>query len=272
VHPDGERVATGGTDRAIKLWKWGSDQPLAAFPAHGDWVRVLAFSPDGRLLASAGDDRLVKLWDVETAREVATLEAGTSYLDALAWSLDGSLLHAAGNDGIIHTWRIGQNELAFATDVDNRREVEDESLNGGYSYPGGVRGMAVSPDGKLLAAVGLTSLNVLDAADGKELLKQPGRGFGVAFHPSNEAGPDLAITGRAQSAKSPSIAARSMRPRSLRPSSRTRAPAIRNPCSRSNRQVTRRSARRSTARFSPACSRRESSPRLPRTTPSFCGG
>src|SRR5262245_12688801 len=29
VHPDGVRFATGGTDRRIKLWKWGQEQPLA---------------------------------------------------------------------------------------------------------------------------------------------------------------------------------------------------------------------------------------------------
>src|SRR5262249_27443538 len=28
VHPDGARVATGGADRRIKLWKWGQDQSL----------------------------------------------------------------------------------------------------------------------------------------------------------------------------------------------------------------------------------------------------
>src|SRR4051794_41221849 len=26
VHPDGSRVATGGADRRIKLWKWGQDK------------------------------------------------------------------------------------------------------------------------------------------------------------------------------------------------------------------------------------------------------
>src|SRR4051812_49289422 len=63
VHPDGARVATGGTDRQIKLWKWGQEQPLAAFRAHDDCVRAVRFSPDGNLLASAGDDSRVRLWD-----------------------------------------------------------------------------------------------------------------------------------------------------------------------------------------------------------------
>jgi WD40 repeat protein len=184
VHPDGQRVATGGADRAIKLWKWGQEEPLAAIKGHDEWVRTLAFSPDGSLLASAGDDRLVKLWDVETAQPVATLDPKTDYLDVLAWSPDGKTLHAGGSDGKIHSWAIEQKALLRATDIDNRRAIEDEPLNGGFSYPGGIRGMASSGDGKLLAAVGLTSLVVLDA-QGKEVLNQGGRGFGVAFHPTN---------------------------------------------------------------------------------------
>src|SRR5262249_33625614 len=79
VHPDGERVATGGADRCIKLWKWGQEKALAEFPAHDDWVRAVAFSPDGKLLASAGDDGLVKLWDVETASLVTTLDPRGSF-------------------------------------------------------------------------------------------------------------------------------------------------------------------------------------------------
>jgi len=185
VHPDGERVATGGADRAIKLWRWGTDQPLATFAGHEEWVRVLAFSPNGKLLASAGDDRLIKLWDIETAKVVASFNPQSSFLDTLAWSPDSTTLHVGGNDGKVYSWNVEENKQLRATDIGNRRDIEDEPLNGGFSYPGGIRGMTCSPDGKLLAAVGLTSLNVLNVADGKELLKRGGRGFGVAFHPSN---------------------------------------------------------------------------------------
>jgi WD40 repeat protein len=184
VHPDGARVATGGNDRQIKIWKWGQDQPLAAFKAHDDSVRAVAFSRDGRLLASAGDDGLVRLWDVAMVKALATLDPRGSFLDALAWSADGKQLFAGGNDGKLFVWDVEPKRLARALDVENRRDIEDEPLNGGFSYPGGVRGLACSPDGKQIAVVGLKSLNLLETATGKEVLKVDGRGFGVAFDPS----------------------------------------------------------------------------------------
>jgi WD40 repeat protein len=185
VHPDGTRVATGGADRRIKLWKWGQDKALVEFKAHDDWVRAVAFSPDGRRLASAGHDGLVRLWDVETGKALATLDARCGFLDTLAWSSDGKQLLSSGNDGKIHVWNVEAKDLARSLDLDNRRYVEDEPLNGGFSYPGGIRRLTCSPDGKLLAAVGLTSLHVLDMASGKQTLEQVGRGFGVAFDPSS---------------------------------------------------------------------------------------
>src|SRR5262249_5381916 len=53
------------------------------------------------------------------------------------------------------------------------------------SYPGGIRGLTCSPNGKLIAAVGLTSFRILEMGSGKELAKFDGRAFGVAFHPSS---------------------------------------------------------------------------------------
>ena len=181
VHPDGVRVASGGADRRILIWQWGKEQPLAQFKAHEDWVRAVAFSPDGRLLASAGDDGLVRLWDVPAARPVATLDPRASFLDTLAWTPDGRQLLSSGNDGKLHFWDVASKSLARSLDIDNRRNIEDEPLNGGFSYPGGIRRLTCSPDGRLFAAVGLTSLHVGELASGKQVLKLDGRAFGAAF-------------------------------------------------------------------------------------------
>jgi WD40 repeat protein len=133
------------------------------------------------LLASAGDDGLVRVWDVETAKSVATLDVRGRFLDTLAWVPDGEQLLGSGHDGKLHVWTVASWKLARSTDVENRRDIEDEPLNGGFSYPGGIRGMTCSPDGNRVAVVGLTSLRVLDLAADKLVLEQAGRGFGVAF-------------------------------------------------------------------------------------------
>ena len=52
-HPDGRRLASGGTDRLVKTWDLAAGQPLV-FRGHGGWVLSLDFSPDGRRVVSGG--------------------------------------------------------------------------------------------------------------------------------------------------------------------------------------------------------------------------
>jgi WD40 repeat protein len=70
VSADGKTLASGGTDKHVKLWRLDEEKSDLAerltLSGHTETVRCLAFSPDGKWLASGGDDQSVWMWDPET--------------------------------------------------------------------------------------------------------------------------------------------------------------------------------------------------------------
>ncbi|KAG0040580.1 hypothetical protein BGZ83_002480, partial [Gryganskiella cystojenkinii] len=67
--PSGQRIITGGRDRAIHLWEVMSGERLHSFEvqSYHAVVDAIACSSDGDLLASSHDDETVRLWDIETS-------------------------------------------------------------------------------------------------------------------------------------------------------------------------------------------------------------
>src|SRR5262249_20573361 len=107
--PDGERLASGGGDGAVKVWnsKTGKViQPLV--DAHPHAVFSVAFHPDGKHLASVGADQQVKVWDLTTRQKVFAGPCGAIHNNGTAYTVafspgDGRQL-AAGSDGAVMVW------------------------------------------------------------------------------------------------------------------------------------------------------------------------
>ncbi|MBC1242311.1 PD40 domain-containing protein, partial [Nostoc sp. 2RC] len=60
--PDGKTLASGSSDKTIKLWDVSTSKAIKTLTGHSSWVNSVVFSPDGKTLASASDDNTIKLW------------------------------------------------------------------------------------------------------------------------------------------------------------------------------------------------------------------
>lgn len=96
-HPDGKQIASGSTDKTIKIWQLSSGQELRTLTGHSDDVFSVTFSPDGKQIASGSKDKTVKLWQVDTGQEIRTFTEIEQPIYCLAFSPDGKTLAVGGN-------------------------------------------------------------------------------------------------------------------------------------------------------------------------------
>jgi WD40 repeat protein len=178
--PDGKVIASGSYDKMVKLWDVGSGKELKNLQDHIDAVFALAFSPDGKHLASASQDRTVKVWDVAAGSRLYTLSDALDALTGIAYSPSGDRIAAAGFDKTIYLWSVGETEgalkqsligdedsiLALVWSPDGKTIITSSS-DGSIRFrdantldplrvidrqPEWVQALAISPDGKWLAA------------------------------------------------------------------------------------------------------------------------
>jgi WD40 repeat protein len=196
----GNRLFSG--DYAGRILSWSMDAekptPLSSLDAHHGWVRAVAVSGDGKTLASAGNDNLVKLWSCPEGKLLRVLEGHACHVYNVAFHPQGKELVSADLKGIVKQWN-----------VTNGAAIRDLDAAVLYKYDagfradiGGIRSMAFSADGSLLACAGITNVSNAFAGVGgpmvvlfewatgkrKQLLIPKehfqGTAWGVAIHPA----------------------------------------------------------------------------------------
>jgi WD40 repeat protein len=116
----------------------GRPKPLLTFRGHSDSVHCVRYSPDGKRLATASGDKTAALWDAATGRRLLTLRGHTSWVACVSFSPDGRRLATGGDDRAVRLWET----------------TSDRALRT-WTLGMLVSGLAFSPDGGSLAAVGV---------------------------------------------------------------------------------------------------------------------
>ena len=118
-HPNSNYVATGSSDRTVRLWDVLNGQCVRYYTGHKSKIFVLQFTNCGKFLVSAGADKVVLFWHLGHGYLVAQLTGHHDTIYTMCFSRDSNVLATGGNDDCVNLWDT--NKLL--------EEVDSEEVN-----------------------------------------------------------------------------------------------------------------------------------------------
>ncbi len=167
VSPDGERIATCGNDRMVRVFSATDGKPIKEFAGHQYCVQSVTFHNDGHSLASGDQHGIVKHWNLDTGQCERDLDAGKLFkvfhqyeqggVRSMTFDPDFKTLYCAGFEGenanqahgkptvVVLDWESGKEKLTMTPSQDFKGPIVDAMfhpagylIGAGSSEAGGV--------------------------------------------------------------------------------------------------------------------------------------
>ena len=149
---DGKYIASGSSDRTVKIWKLETGRELRTLRGHSDRVNSLCYSPDGKAVASGSRDDTIKLWDVASGECIKTLTEHKGSVESIVYNSDGKYLASGSFDHTIKLWDVASGNCI-------------KTLEG---HTNSVVAISYSPDEKYLVSCSWDdTIKIWDVANGK---------------------------------------------------------------------------------------------------------
>jgi WD40 repeat protein len=148
----GDQLISGGCEGRLIWWSILEAQPKAirSVEAHAGWIRGVEISPDGGMLVSVGNDQVIRLWKTDTGEKLHEWPAHERHIYSAAFHPDGQHLLTGDLLGKICVWKLSDRTLVRTLDA-----ATLYSPNKGQNAEfGGVRSLAISPNGNEVYAAG----------------------------------------------------------------------------------------------------------------------
>jgi WD40 repeat protein len=106
--PQGDQLASGGTDKTIRLWDLGSGKCVRTLAGRHGTVRRIVYSPQADLIASVTTDRSVQIWDVVSGQCRAAIEDFRGTVSEIEWVIISDVHHLVTGcyGGKVELWRL----------------------------------------------------------------------------------------------------------------------------------------------------------------------
>jgi WD40 repeat protein len=101
---DGTLLASGGTDRFVKVHAVADGRHVKSFEGHTGHVLGVAWQANGRRLSSAGADNAIKVWDVVSGEQQRTITGLKKEVTAMTFIAPGEELIACSGDPTVRLY------------------------------------------------------------------------------------------------------------------------------------------------------------------------